>query len=85
MIFEAYVARWIFNVFITLKWCPEVESNYRHKDFQSFALPTELSGHKMKYINFYHVPKQNIALKKINLEDLRARKLEDIFSLIVTH
>ena len=27
------------------KWCPEVESNHRHKDFQSFALPTELSGH----------------------------------------
>ena len=28
-----------------MKWWPEVESNYRHKDFQSFALPTELSGH----------------------------------------
>ena len=27
------------------EWCPEVESNHRHKDFQSFALPTELSGH----------------------------------------
>ena len=27
------------------KWCPEVGSNHRHKDFQSFALPTELSGH----------------------------------------
>ena len=24
--------------------CPEPESNQRHKDFQSFALPTELSG-----------------------------------------
>ena len=24
--------------------CPEQESNQRHKDFQSFALPTELSG-----------------------------------------
>jgi hypothetical protein len=29
------------------KWCPEAESNHRHKDFQSFALPTELSGHKV--------------------------------------
>ena len=29
---------------IEKKWWPEVESNYRHKDFQSFALPTELSG-----------------------------------------
>ena len=26
--------------------CPEPESNQRHKDFQSFALPTELSGQK---------------------------------------
>ncbi len=26
-----------------LEW-PEGESNPRHKDFQSFALPTELSG-----------------------------------------
>ena len=27
------------------KWWPEVESNHRHEDFQSSALPTELSGH----------------------------------------
>ena len=26
-------------------WCPKVESNHRHRDFQSLALPTELSGH----------------------------------------
>ena len=26
-------------------WCLESESNQRHKDFQSFALPTELSRH----------------------------------------
>ena len=26
-------------------WCPETESNRRHEDFQSSALPTELSGH----------------------------------------
>ncbi len=26
---------------------PELESNQRHKDFQSSALPTELSGHRM--------------------------------------
>jgi hypothetical protein len=25
------------------EWCLETESNRRHKDFQSFALPTELS------------------------------------------
>ena len=27
-----------------LNWCPEPESNQRHADFQSAALPTELSG-----------------------------------------
>lgn len=26
------------------RWCPEAESNHRHEDFQSTALPTELSG-----------------------------------------
>ena len=29
------------------KWCPEAESNHRHGDFQSPALPTELSGHNI--------------------------------------
>ena len=28
------------------KWCPELESNQRHCDFQSHALPTELSGRR---------------------------------------
>ena len=28
-----------------ISWCPEAESNHRHEDFQSSALPTELSGH----------------------------------------
>ncbi len=28
-----------------LKWCPGAESNHRHEDFQSSALPTELPGH----------------------------------------
>ena len=27
-----------------LLWCPKPESNQRHVDFQSTALPTELSG-----------------------------------------
>ena len=30
-----------------LFWCPEAESNHRHGDFQSPALPTELSRHIM--------------------------------------
>ena len=36
-------------------WCPLAESNHGHKDFQSFALPTELSG---------HIEKQNLVLLK---------------------
>ena len=27
------------------KWWSQSESNQRHKDFQSFALPTELRNH----------------------------------------
>ena len=34
------------NDFNMLKWCPETELNRRHADFQSAALPTELSGHR---------------------------------------
>src|SRR5690606_29067822 len=30
------------------KWCPGAESNHRHADFQSAALPTELPGHPGK-------------------------------------
>src|SRR3954452_13835278 len=29
----------------TAAWCPGAESNHRHCDFQSHALPTELPGH----------------------------------------
>ena len=31
------------------KWCLEAESNHRHGDFQSPALPTELSRH-IRYV-----------------------------------
>ena len=31
--------------------CPEAESNHRHEDFQSSALPTELSGQKQTGFN----------------------------------
>jgi aldose 1-epimerase len=29
------------------KWCPRADSNHRHADFQSAALPTELLGHRL--------------------------------------
>ena len=28
------------------EWCPGADSNHRHADFQSAALPTELPGHR---------------------------------------
>ena len=31
-------------------WWPETESNRRHEDFQSSALPTELSGQMLMKI-----------------------------------
>ena len=31
--------------YVQNKWCPNAESNHGHGDFQSPALPTELSGH----------------------------------------
>jgi hypothetical protein len=37
-----------YNGILTRKIWPELESNQRHKDFQSSALPTELSGQKDK-------------------------------------
>ena len=33
-----------FQLRLKNDWCPEAESNHRHEDFQSSALPTELSG-----------------------------------------
>jgi hypothetical protein len=30
------------------EWCPEADLNHRHADFQSAALPTELSGHPVQ-------------------------------------
>src|SRR5579872_5711036 len=30
------------------KWCPGAESNHRHCDFQSHALPTELPGRRRR-------------------------------------
>ena len=37
-------APWMANDELRKSWWPEVESNHRHRDFQSLALPTELSG-----------------------------------------
>ena len=34
-----------FTIHRIVKWCLRVESNRRHRDFQSLALPTELQRH----------------------------------------
>ncbi len=39
-----------------LKWWPVAESNHGHSDFQSLALPTELTGHKIEVAKLYFVP-----------------------------
>ena len=36
--------------------CPEPESNQRHRDFQSLALPTELSGHELRELDLNQRP-----------------------------
>lgn len=37
------------------KWWSQSESNQRHKDFQSFALPTELTGLVSQQKLFYTI------------------------------
>ena len=37
-------------------WCLGAESNHRHRDFQSLALPTELPRHTSIYINTHIKP-----------------------------
>ena len=32
------------------KWCPKVDLNHRHTDFQSVALPTELFGQHIQVV-----------------------------------
>ena len=34
---------------LPIQWCREAELNHRHGDFQSPALPTELSRHRLCY------------------------------------
>ena len=40
--------------------CPKLESNQRHEDFQSSALPTELSGHFISIKFSFSMPTKSI-------------------------
>ena len=48
-----------FNWF---EWCPGTESNRRHEDFQSSALPTELPGRKKGIYTIYGIVMSNFFL-----------------------
>ncbi|GBH14492.1 hypothetical protein KPSA3_00382 [Pseudomonas syringae pv. actinidiae] len=48
------------------RWCPETESNRRHGDFQSPALPTELSGQRGA-LNVFFRRSSSVFFKKIEL------------------
>ncbi len=39
--------KWVEPAVADLQWWPGTESNCRHGDFQSPALPTELPGHQV--------------------------------------
>ena len=47
------------------RWCPDADSNHGHRDFQSLALPTELSGQVVR-VSAYKI-KEKLCLVKIHL------------------
>ena len=44
-------ASWATPAYINYTWCLGAESNHRHRDFQSLALPTELPRHSLFFEN----------------------------------
>ena len=48
------------------EWWPDPESNWGHKDFQSFALPTELSG----LVKFERLNYNSVTLKYLETKGL---------------
>ncbi len=62
------------------EWWPETESNRRHEDFQSSALPTELSGQRgvLNRIAFFSSTVFSRKVKKI-------QSLNDLFSFQEAH
>ena len=48
-------------------WWPVSESNQGHSDFQSLALPTELTGHVMRSEFYSFVSKKELIVIKSNV------------------
>ena len=65
----------------TIKWCPEAESNHRHGDFQSPALPTELSGHLAERVGF----EPTVPLSITGFQDQLLKPLGHLSRFMVTH
>ena len=51
----------------TRRWCPVPESNQRHEDFQSSALPTELTGRFASQQNQFYMKIKPVSRKKAQL------------------
>ena len=59
---------------------PELESNQRHKDFQSSALPTELSGHQEVSSLGGHCMKKD---ERDDNDPFHSRTIESAYRLMV--
>ena len=62
-------------------WCLGAESNHRHGDFQSPALPTELSGHLAERVGF----EPTVPLSITGFQDQLLKPLGHLSRLMVTH
>ena len=48
-----------FKIKLKDRWCPGVDLNYRHADFQSAALPLSYPGTFVGYLNFINLSNSN--------------------------
>ena len=55
---------------IKKKWWPVSESNQGHSDFQSLALPTELTGHFYNLLKRTEIIQNSTEYKLINKKNL---------------